>query len=88
MRAAILLDWPSQVIGEVALLTRGIRSTDFVTASDVQLASVSRQILARLMKARPELAARLLFNCARQQSFKLICANQDMVKHYLDLYSD
>ncbi len=79
---------PGQVIGEVALLTGTIRSTDFVAASDVQLASLSRQSMARLMKARPELAARLLFNLARLQSLKLIHANQDMVRLWLDLYDD
>jgi hypothetical protein len=40
------------------------------------------------MKVRPELAARLLFNLARLQSLKLIRANQDMVKLYLDLHYD
>jgi hypothetical protein len=77
-----------QVLGEIALFTGTIRSTDFIAASDAQLASVSRQNLARLMKVRPELAARLLFNLARLQSLKLIRANQDMVKLYLDLHYD
>ena len=49
---------PGQVIREAALLRGGIRSTDFVAASDVQLASLSRQILASLMKATREFAAR------------------------------
>lgn len=79
---------PGQVIGEVALLTGTLRSTDFVAASDVQLASLSRQSVSRLIKARPELAARLLFNLARLQSLKLIHANQDMVRLCLDLYYD
>jgi CRP/FNR family transcriptional regulator, cyclic AMP receptor protein len=79
---------PGQVLGEIALFTGTIRSTDFIAASDAQLASVSRQNLARLMKVRPELAARLLFNLARLQSLKLIRANQDMVKLYLDLHYD
>lgn len=79
---------PGQVIGEVALLTGTIRSTDFVAASDGQLASLSRQSMARFMKARPELAARLLFNLARLQSLKLIHANQDMVRLWLDLHDD
>jgi Cyclic nucleotide-binding domain/Acetyltransferase (GNAT) domain len=77
---------PGQVIGEVALLTGTIRSTDFIAATDAQLASLSRQSMARLMKVRPELAARMLFNLARLQSFKLIRANQDMVRLCLDLY--
>jgi N-acyl-L-homoserine lactone synthetase len=79
---------PGQVIGEIALLTGSIRASDFVAASNVQLASLSRQSMARLMKARPELAARLLFNLARLQSQKLIRANQDMVRLYLDLHYD
>jgi CRP/FNR family cyclic AMP-dependent transcriptional regulator len=79
---------PGQVIGEVALLTGTIRSTDFVAASSVQLVSLSRQSMAKLMKARPELAARLLYNLARLQSLKLIRANQDMVRLCLELYSE
>ena len=79
---------PGQVIGEIALLTGTIRASDFIAASDVKLASLSKQSMARLMKARPELAARLLFNLARLQSIKLIRANQDMVRLYLDLHYD
>lgn len=79
---------PGQVIGEIALLTGTIRASDFIAASDVQLASFSKQSMARLMKTRPELAARLLYNLARLQSIKLIRANQDMVRLYLDLHYD
>ena len=79
---------PGHVLGESALLTGTVRSTDFLATSDVRLASLSRQNLARLMKVKPELAARLLFNLARLQALKLISANQDMVKLYLDLNYD
>ena len=74
-----------QVLGEVGLFTGTIRSTDFIAATDVQLASLSRQGLDRLMKTKPELAARLLFNLARLQSLKIIRANQDMLTLYLNL---
>ena len=77
---------PGQVIGEVAPLTGTVRSSDFIAGTDLQLASLSRQSMARLMKARPELAARLLFNLARLQSFKLIRAHQDMMRLYLDVH--
>ncbi|WP_395686846.1 cyclic nucleotide-binding domain-containing protein [Aestuariivirga sp.] len=74
-----------QVLGEVGLFTGTIRSTDFIAVTDVQLASISRQRLERLMKTKPELSCRLLFNLARIQSLKLIRANQDMLALYLNL---
>ena len=74
-----------QVLGEVGLFTGTIRSTDFIAVTNVQLASISRQRLERLMKTKPELSCRLLFNIARIQSLKLIRANQDMLALYLNL---
>lgn len=74
-----------QVIGEIAMLTGTVRSTDCVATCDTQLVSFSRKNLARIMKASPDLAARLLYNISRLQSYKLLRANQDMAALYLDL---
>lgn len=74
-----------EVLGEVGLFTGTIRATDFIAATDLQLASISRQGVDRLMKTNPELACRLLFNLARLQSLKLIRTNQDMLSLYLNL---
>jgi hypothetical protein len=74
-----------EVLGEVGLFTGTIRATDFIAATDLQLASISRQGVDRLMKTNPELACRLLFNLARLQSLKLIRTNQDVLALYLNL---
>lgn len=74
-----------QVVGEIAMLTGTVRSSDCVATCDTQLVSLSRKNLAKIMKATPDLAARLLYNISRLQSHKLLKANQDMVELYLDL---
>ena len=76
---------PGQVIGEIALLTGTIRATDYIAISNTKLVALSRQGLAKLMKGNPDLASRLLYNLARMQSFKLLGANRDMIKMYLDI---
>jgi CRP-like cAMP-binding protein len=76
---------PGQVIGEIAMLTGTIRATDYIAISDTKLVALSRHGLARLMKGNPDIACRLLYNLARLQSFKLLSANRDMIKMYLDI---
>lgn len=76
--------YPGQVIGEIAMLTGRMRATDCIAMSDAELVVLSRQSLAKLMKGNPDLAARLLYNLARFQSHKLLQANQDMIKLYME----
>jgi CRP-like cAMP-binding protein len=78
--------FPGQVIGEIAMLTGTMRATDCIAMTDAELVALSRQSLAKLMKGNPDLASRLLFNLARLQSHKLLNANQDMVRLYLDIH--
>lgn len=75
-----------QVIGEIALLTGTMRATDYIALSDTKLIAVSRHGLAKLMKGNPDVASRFLYNLSRLQSYRLLSANQDMVKLYLDFH--
>jgi hypothetical protein len=75
-----------QVIGEIAMLTGTIRATDYIASSHTKLVSMSRHGLAKLMKGNPDLACRLLYNLSRLQSRRLLSANHDMIKLYLDAY--
>lgn len=75
-----------QVIGEIALLTGTMRATDCIALSDTKLITVSRHGLARLMKGNPDIASRFLYNLCRLQSYRMLSANHDMTKLYLDLH--
>lgn len=77
-----------QVLGEIGLFTGTIRTTDLIAITNTQLVSVSRQGLERLIKTKPDLAARLLFNVARLQSLKLVQNNKDMLALCFDLHHD
>jgi len=66
---------PGDIFGEIGLLTSTGRSADVIAQESGTALILTRQTMLRLMKNRPELAAKLLFNVGRTLSTRLIRTN-------------
>lgn len=69
---------PGQIFGEIAMLTRAKRSANCVAATKTLLTFLSRQDVSRLVKGKPELAAKLLFNLSKSLSLRLLRTNEEV----------
>jgi CRP-like cAMP-binding protein len=75
---------PGDIFGEIGLLTSTGRSADVIAQESGTALILTRQTMLRLMKNRPELAAKLLFNVGRTLSTRIIRTNQLSLKGHLD----
>lgn len=65
-----------QVFGEIAFITDATRSADVVALTDSRLLVLTQAYLRKLMKASPELAAKLLLNLSRVLAERVVTGNR------------
>ncbi len=59
------------VFGEMSVITGRLRSADVVSQSTLDVASIDRSSLRKLMKGQPAIASKLLFNLCRLGSERI-----------------
>lgn len=64
------------VFGEIAFITDATRSADVVALTDARLLVLTQAYLRKLMKASPELAAKLLLNLSRVLAERVVTGNR------------
>lgn len=65
-----------QVFGEIAFITDATRSADVVALTDARLLVLTQAYLRKLMKASPDLAAKLLLNLSRVLAERVVTGNR------------
>ncbi|MFA7428915.1 MAG: cyclic nucleotide-binding domain-containing protein [Rhodospirillaceae bacterium] len=65
-----------QVFGEIAFITDATRSADVVAMTDARLLVLTQAYLRKLMKASPDLAAKLLLNLSRVLAERVVTGNR------------
>lgn len=65
-----------QAFGEIAFIADSQRTADVVAATDARILVLSQSYLRKLMKAAPELAAKLLLNLSRMLCERLVTSNR------------
>lgn len=76
MAAPVAVLDTGQVFGEIAFITDATRSADVVALTDSRLLVLTQAYLRKLMKASPELAAKLLLNLSRVLAERVVTGNR------------